>query len=423
MRRRIGVVLLVLLLLGAAVGGTMFLRSGSSAQGEQADRPARGMGLFSLFRRRAASQVPAAAAWQTDLVRRDTLRPQFSATGQVKAAHSTILIWQTSGLVARIAQVGQQVKAGETVAELDPNTWSQPLLSAQAQLLQLEQQWEQLRIVGEAQAWNNYAQALYQEDRAKQNLETIYEKIADGEAVSDITVERYESAYALAQKQREYAEKVYQQWKQGRAPELTQLEAQMQALKAQLATAYLTAPFDATVTQVFTDVGTWVQPGMQALRLDDLSVLYVEVALNEFDAPHVHPDLQVQFTFDGIPYTTFHGVVEQVSPVAIVDPASGVTQFTVRIRMTDADERVRPGMTAAVTIYGDEVTDALLVPTRAIRVVEGQPTVYVLRNGVPTPVAVKVGLSADVYTQILEGDVKEGERVVLNPPSASPFGP
>ncbi len=413
MRGRVLVFLVLALLLGA---GVYLWRSSRSPAGAE-DRTAG----FALLR--ARRQTPAAPVWKTEPARRGRLQATISATGEVASARSTVLFWQTSGLVAETVQVGDRVQRGDVLARLDPDTLPQALLSAQAQLLQLEQQLEQLRLIGEARAYNDYAQARYQEDRARKNLESLYDKIADGEAVSEITLERYKSAYALAQKQRAYAEQVYQQWKEGNPPELAQLEAQIRALKAQLATATLTAPFTGTVTQVYTEAGTWVQPGMQALRLDDTRTLYVLVGVNEFDAPQVQPDLEAEITFDGIPYTTYHGVVERVDPVATVNPRSGITEFRVRIRLTDADQRLRLGMNAAVTIYGPVVEDALLVPARAVRVIEGQPTVYVLRGGQPTPVAVRLGLSGETYVQILDGELQEGDPVVLNPPTENPFGP
>lgn len=361
--------------------------------------------------------------WQTEPLRRGTLRPEVAATGTVQSARNVVLVWQASGRVEYIASLGQEVQTGEEVARLAEDSWPQSLLSARAQLAELRQQLERLQAIGLAQAWNQYAEALYQEDRAQKNLESLYDRIANGETVSDITLQRYESAKALATAQREYAEQQYQRWQQGQAPELLVLQEQIQALEALLATARLTAPFSGQVTWVYTPQHTLIQPGMQALRLDDLSTLYVEADVNEFDAAQVAPGQQASFTFDGIPYTTFQGLVEEVALVGTLNPQSGLIQFRVRIRMLNPDQRIRPGMTAAVTIYGQPLEDVLLVPTRSIRVVEGQPTVYVLRGNLPQPVPVRLGLASEAYTQVLEGDLKEGDLIVLNPPSPSAFGP
>lgn len=381
-----------------------------------------GLGYWWFVQRPPASGT-GTDLWRTEPVRRGDLRPEITSTGTVTAAKSTVLLWQASGRVAFIAPLGQQVSQGDVIARLAEDSWPQALVSAQAQLIDLRQRLERLQVVGEAQAWQQLAEARYQEDRARKNLESIYDRLADGENISDITVERYESAKALATAQREYAEKVYQAWKQGEAQEIQSLKAQIAALEALLRTAQLTAPFTGTVTWIYTPENTLVQPGMQALRLDDLHTLYVEADINEFDAAQVQEGQEATFSFDGLPYTLFHGVVEEVALVGTVDPQSGLIQFRVRIRMTDPDERIKPGMTAAVTIYGDVQQEVLLVPSRAIRVVEGQPTVYILQGDTPTPVPVKLGLSSEAYTQVIEGDLQEGDLVVLNPPTQFTFGP
>ena len=79
-------------------------------------------------------------------------------------------------------------------------------------------------------------------------------------------------------------------------------------------------------------------------------------------------------------------------------------------------------MTAAVTIQVKEVKDALLVPNRAVRVVDGQRVVYILKDGVLTPVTVRLGATSDSMSEVVGGDLQEGDTIVLNPPSNT-FGP
>ncbi len=380
-------------------------------------------GLWAWQRSRGSSAATA-PQWQTQRLTRGDLRATVGATGEVEAHRSARLFWQATGRVATAPQVGATVTAGQTLMELDRASWPQNLLQAEAQLLDLRQQYERLQQIGLAQAWNQYAEARYQEDRAEQNLQSLYDQIAEGEAISDITLERYESAKALATAQRAYAERIYQQWQEGNPPELATLAAQIAALEGALETARLTAPFDGTVTEVHTPEGTPVQPGTLALRIDDLSTLWVRADITEFDIPSVDVGQNVEVVFDGLPYETFHGVVDEVAAVGTPDPASGAMNFAVRIRLTDADARLKPGMTAAVTIFTQTYADVLLIPNRAVRVVEGQPTVYVLRGAQPEPVAVRLGASSGEYSVLLEGDLEAGDLIVLNPPTQSGlFGP
>ncbi len=378
---------------------------------------------FSRQRQEAAATANA-PQWQTHTLTRGGLQATVGATGEVTAARSARLVWQTSGRVARAPQVGEVVSAGQVVAEIAPDSWPQSLLSAQAQLVDLRQQRERLLQIGQAQAWNQYAEARYQEDRAEQNLQSLYDQIAEGESVSDITLERYESAKALATAQRVYAEQVYQQWQEGQPPELARLDAQIAALEATLDTARLLAPFDGVVSQVGTPVGVPVQPGLFAVQIDDLSILWLDADISEFDIPALEVGQEAEVVFDGLPYHTFTAQVAEIAVTGTPDPASGTMNFTVRLRLNNPDERIRPGMTAAVTIFTQSYNDVLLLPNRAIRVIDGRPTVYVLRGGQPEPVPVRVGASSGEFSVLVEGDLHEGDRIVLNPPSQGGlFGP
>ena len=85
-------------------------------------------------------------------------------------------------------------------------------------------------------------------------------------------------------------------------------------------------------------------------------------------------------------------------------------------------------MTAAVTIVIQELKDVLLVPNRAVRVVNNQRVVYILKDGQPVEVAITLGATSDLYSQVTGGDLKEGEAIIINPPAvfdrggSGPFG-
>jgi HlyD family secretion protein len=92
------------------------------------------------------------------------------------------------------------------------------------------------------------------------------------------------------------------------------------------------------------------------------------------------------------------------------------------VELTQHDEMVKPGMTAAVTITVREIKDALLVPNRAVRTLNGQRVVYVLVNGAAKSVNIRLGATSDTNSEVVGGDLKEGDLIIENPPSNSPFG-
>jgi multidrug efflux pump subunit AcrA (membrane-fusion protein) len=99
--------------------------------------------------------------------------------------------------------------------------------------------------------------------------------------------------------------------------------------------------------------------------------------------------------------------------------SQGVVNYPVTVRVTDADEEIRPGMTASVTIVVDQVEDALLVPNRAIRTSAGQRTVTVLFEGQQITVPVTIGLVGDSLSEVTGSQLREGDVVVINVATSS----
>ncbi len=202
-----------------------------------------------------------------------------------------------------------------------------------------------------------------------------------------------------------------------RAPnpdDLASAQARLQAAQATVDSQVLTAPFGGTVTEVDLKPGDQVSPAQTAFRLDNVDRLLVDVLVSEVDINSIQVGQPVDLSFDAILDKQYKGVVDQVAPVG--DAIQGVVQFNVTVELADADAQVKPGMTAAVNIIVNQVSDALLVPNRAVRLVNGQRVVYILNNSQLQQVNVTLGASSDTASQVVGGDLKVGDQVVLNPP-------
>ena len=260
-----------------------------------------------------------------------------------------------------------------------------------------------------------------------------YARIKDGYSLADLAVLEAE----LADAQREH-ERVKD------APpseDIAVLEAKIAASQAAIDQTEIVAPFSGTITSVDIQPGDQVSAGMLAFQLDDLSTLLVDLNVSEIDINLVEPGQNVVLTFDGILAKEYHGTVVEVA--AVGTETQGVTTFRVTVELLDADEDVRPNMTSSVDIVTSEVDDVLLVPNRAIRLLDGERVIYILtespeklaeelnRNseGLPVftagqspldaivPIPVILGASSALYSEIRSGDLKEGDLVVLNPPA------
>jgi HlyD family secretion protein len=194
-----------------------------------------------------------------------------------------------------------------------------------------------------------------------------------------------------------------------------QAQLAVQTAQENLDAAKLTAPFNATITDVSGMVGDQVSPGTQAFRIDDLSQMKVDVQVSEVDINNVQVGQPVTLTFDAISGKTYNGKVTEVSQTG--DSVQGAVDFTVTVVLTDPDASVKPGMTAAVTITVKQVTNVLLVPNRAVRLVNNQRVAYILSNGKVQEVNITLGAASDTMSEVVSGDLKVGDLVILNPPT------
>lgn len=396
--------------------------------------------FFVVSRANAGKQIP----YQTARLERGELMATVGASGTVRALQSATLTWQTSGTVEQVnVDVGDRVKRGDVLATLEKTSLPQSIILAQADLVNAQKALDDLlhSDTARAQAWIALREAKDAYKKAydyRQSLNNktwvskVYIRYIGGRPFPIVkwvrdypdseTIAKADADLALKKAKLDDAQRAYDRLKNGPNPDdLAAAQARVDAAQATLNLARILAPFNGTITQAEPRPGDQVTAGKVAFRMDDLSELLVDVQVSEVDINSISLGQPAVLSFDAILGKEYHGEVVEVSLAG--DVVSGAVNFTVTVRLTDADARVKPGMTAAVNIIVDKVEDQLLVPNRAVRLVDGKRVVYVLRNGQPQRVAVTLGPSSDTMSVVLEGDVKEGDLVILNPPMELQGGP
>lgn len=262
-----------------------------------------------------------------------------------------------------------------------------------------------------AGALSTLANARESLDKARKDLNYLVQNPGEKEiAIS-------EGKVALALAQYEDAQREWERLKDGADPQdIAAAEARIAAIEATIALSSITAPFNGTVTEVNTTPGDLVNPGTTAFRLDDLSHLLVDVQVPEVDINRIKVGQPVDMTFDAISNESYQGKIHGVARVGTIE--SGLVNFKVTIEILNPDEQVLPGMTAGVNIVVSQLEDVLTVPNRAIRLVNNRSVVYILKNNAPFEVNIEIGASSDSMSEILSGDLKVGDKVILNPPSS-----
>lgn len=381
-----------------------------------------------------------------------------------------------------IVKVGDRVTAGQVLAELSPSSLSPQVILAQADLVDAQRALDELRnsdaaraaaqlaLANARQAYDKaqrryvsqqqgnrateetinateadlaYAEAQVSaaEDAVKRvsnKSEDDPDRAAAEKALYDarhardvvqaslnwytgkptaIDQQILEAELAQAEAAVKDAEREWERLKNG--PDLRDIaaaEARVQAAQANLELPRITAPFSGTITSVQVKPGDQVGVGTPAFGLADFSRMLVDVQVSEVDIDQIGLDQQSSITFDAILGKEYHGVVSEVDLVGA--PDQGVVSFNVTIELSDADDSVRQGLTAAVNIVTNRLENVLVVPNRAVRVVNGNRVVYVLQDGQPKQVQVELGVSSDLDSQVLSGDLKAGDQIILNPPLA-----
>ena len=381
------------------------------------------------------------STFQTAKAERGNLVATVGATGSVRARQSAVLVWQTTGIVDAVnVDVGSRVSRDDVLASLSKASLNQSIILAEADLASAKKALDDLLNSDTARA-----QALIAVRNAEKAYEKAYNwriqlngKIENKDYVwvngilkvreykgyaSAETIAKADEDLALAEAKLNDARRNYERLNSGTDPaEVAAAEARIAAAQSTLNMAYLITPFDGTVTQAEPAVGDQVTTGAVAFRVDDLSHLLVDVQVSEVDINTLSIGQAATLTFDAILGKEYKGEIVEVGQAG--DNIQGVVNFTVTIELTDADELVKPGMTAAVNIVVQEVKDVVLVPNRAVRLVDAERVVFVLVNGIPQQVKVELGSSSDTMSVLVGGDLKEGDEIILNPPSVSgsPFG-
>lgn len=257
--------------------------------------------------------------------------------------------------------------------------------------------------IDQAVARANVALAESQLAQAERELERVQDGVSPGEL-------------AILRAQLADAQREWQRLQGGVDPDdVIAAQARVAAAEAALELAVIRAPFAGTITQRDVIPGDQVVQGNVAFRIDDLSRMYADIQVSEVDINKVREGQTVSLSFDAILAEEYNG---QVVDVALSgNTVQGVVYFKVTVELIDFDEQVRPGMTVAANITVNELQNVLLVPNRAVRIRDGKRVVYVLRASGIEAVEIELGASSDTYSEVVSGDLRRGDEIILNPPT------
>lgn len=390
-----------------------------------------------------ARQADAEPRYRLAKVERGPLSAIVAASGTLNAVTTVQVGSQISGQVKEIhADFNTPVKSGQVIARIDPATFELRVNQARADL-------------DAAQS----AVAVARSNQAAQQAELGRVKVTLADALRDLErkkslVEKNYISPAELDKARTVYDSTREQLKAVRAQlrvseaqvrsalaTVKQRESLLKQAEVDLERTIIRAPVDGTVILRNVDAGQTVAASLQAPVLftiaQDLRDMQVEAAIDEADVGRLRVGMPVTFGVDAFPRRGFSGEIRQIrkSP----QNTQNVVSYTVVISASNPDLALLPGMTANVRVQVDSRSNALKVPNAALRwrprgAAETAPRdlppqrlaeshgrrapgaagrVWVLREGAPVAVAVRLGLSDGMSTELVGGEIAEGDEVVV----------
>lgn len=365
----------------------------------------------------------APAIYETRLVGRGLVERSISATGPVKALVTVDVGSQLSGLIAEMkVDFNDPVKEGDLLAVIDRAPFEAKVASAAANLAVARADVVQKEAAA-AKASSQLAQFKRDLARSEALVPKGYASyVQRDQADTQFSVARAELAIAMAQLESAKATVSL------RAADLAQAQINLDH-------TLIRSPIEGVVIDRRMQPGQAVAAEYQTPILfqiaQDLSQILIFAQVDEADIGVVRAGDTVAFSVEAYPDETFVGAVDQVRLAAT--KMAGVVTYTVIIRAQNKDQRLFPDMTATVRIISARRENALNVPTEALRF---RPPASASTDGHKdlgdhvTILAsdgtgrlhrrpVRVGLKGDTATEILDGDIKDGEAVVIRAKSVA----
>jgi|HubBroStandDraft_1064217.scaffolds.fasta_scaffold20335_4 HlyD family secretion protein len=375
--------------------------------------------------------------YKTAPIERRHIVGRVTASGTLSALVTVQVGTQVSGRIQKLyADFNSQVKKGELVAKIDPALFEAAVQQAQANFLSAKAG----VVTAEANALNaekQYARtkALHDENlAARADLDTAEANVATTHAAIDA------AKAAVAQS-----------------------TASLHQAEVNLSYTSIISPIDGVVISRSVDTGQTVAASLSAPTLftiaQDLTKMQVDTNVGEGDVGRLEVGMKTYFTVDSFPGQRFWGKIRQIRNAATT--LQNVVTYDAVIDVDNTDLRLRPGMTANVTVVYAERRDALAVSNAALRFrpppslagsaslgpgggagggggegrrhprADGSATsgdsapehksLWILRAGTPQSASVHTGLTDGTVTEVVDGDVAEGDQAVID--TTNPDGP
>lgn len=345
----------------------------------------------------------------TENITRGDIKSTVSATGTVNAVTTVQVGTQASGTIKQLfVDYNSPVKKGQLLAQIDPAIFEAQVSQARANLLSARANLEKSQVL------------LRDTKMTWERNKTLYAKNFIAKSDLDTSETNYLSAVA--------------QIKVSEA-QVQQAQASLDSAAINLKYTKIISPVNGTVISRNIDVGQTVAASFQTPTLftiaQDLTKMQIDTSVDEADIGKVKSGQKAAFNVDAYPELTFNGKVSVVRNAPIT--VQNVVTYNAVITMDNKDLKLKPGMTANVSIETESKQNILRVPNAALRFKPATPAakagntpnqkgpkgikgpgVWILENKKPRNVKIITGISDGNYTEVISGDITEGQQIIID---------
>ena len=367
-----------------------------------------------------------AVSYKTAKLEKGTIVAMVSATGNLSAVTTILVGTQVSGTIQKLyVDYNSRVRKGETIAEIDPALFNAAVEQAQGNALAAEANLLKAKV------------ALADAERTLQRNKKL---LADG-IISQGDFDLAETAWQSAKASIRAAE-----------GSVAQTRGALMQAQTNLRNSIIRSPVDGVVISRAIDVGQTVAASFQTPTLftiaQDLTKMQIEVSVDEADISRIKIGQQATFSVDAYPEQKFSGKVVQIRSAPVVN--QNVVTYVVVVNVDNSEMKLKPGMTANVSIVVAEKEDVVKIPPAALRFkpkggeekgaakgeaapaapsmgkggregggkpgekkAGGGQIVYTLKEGKPVPLSIKTGIANSSGVELLEGALQEGDEVIV----------
>jgi HlyD family secretion protein len=364
-----------------------------------------------------AARGEGATSVRLEAVEHRSLVATVTASGQIEPTRKVDISADITGRIISLpVEEGDWVEAGQLVVRIDPSQYEAGVARAQA---------------GLASAEASAVQSRANRDQAERALNRALElRERDSTLVSDEQVETAQTSYEVAAAVANSSDH-----------QVEQARAMLQEAEEQLAKTILRAPMPGQVTRLAVEEGEVAVPGTFSretgllLTISDLSVIQVNVRVDETDVVRLHVGDSTEIEIDAYPDTAFTGRVTRIAQSAVRTAAAGAggdqaVDYDVEITLDDPPSDIRPDLSATAKIVTATRDSSLSIPIIALTVREHKPIstetaprdttatetegVFVVINGLAEFRPVTVGIAGEEHFEVLDG-LAAGDTIVAGP--------